>query len=178
MDATIDYTDPTFGQEQPTQTRLFVAEQLEQFEKLDSPWTSCRQTAGQLGLPARTLHHWVREKRASIRNSSWPLPVARFLESPDGLCFLHELLTAAHLVFVQANDCGIRSLCWFLELSRLDEFIAASYGTQRAVAEEMESLMIRFGEQEDEQLAAHMPPREISLCEDGPTRTRPGLPSV
>jgi hypothetical protein len=166
MDAMSDYTDPISGQEQPTRSRLFVAEKLDQFENLDSPWTSCRQIAGQLDVPARTLHHWVRGKRATVQNSSWPPPVAQFLESPDGLCFLHELLTAAHLVFVQANDCGIRSLCWFLELSRLDEFVAASYGTQRAVAEEMESLLITFGQQEDERLAAHMPPRDISLCED------------
>jgi hypothetical protein len=59
-----------------------------------------------------------------MANSCWPPQVVRFLKSPDGLAFLHQLLAAAHLVFVQANDCGIRNLCWFLKISGLDEFIA------------------------------------------------------
>jgi hypothetical protein len=101
-----------------------------------------------------------------MAQSRWPSQVVQFFESPDGLAFLHVLLTAAHLVFVQANDCGIRNLCWFLELSGLDEFIAPSYGAQQAVAQQMESLLIVFGEEEDQRLAAQMPPREISVCED------------
>jgi hypothetical protein len=101
-----------------------------------------------------------------IANSCWPPQVVRFLESPDGLAFLHQLLAAAHLVFVQANDCGIRNLCWFLKISGLDEFIAPSYGAQQAVAQQLESLLIAFGEEEDQRLAAQMPPREISVAED------------
>jgi hypothetical protein len=92
--------------------------------------------------------------------------VAHFLETPGGLGFLHRVFAAAHLVFVQANDCGLRNLSWFLRLSGLDEFIAPSYGSQQAVAEEMESLLIRFGQEEHERLAAQMSPREITLCED------------
>jgi hypothetical protein len=139
---------------------------MAQFEAMDSPWTSRRQIAGQLDVPARTLHYWIRREWSLIENSSWPKGVARFLETPDGLDFLHRLFTAAHLVFVQANDCGLRNLSWFLELSGLDEFIAPSYGAQQAVAEEMESLLIRFGQEEDQRLAAQMPAREITLCED------------
>jgi hypothetical protein len=88
------------------------------------------------------------------------------LESPHGLEFLHRLWTAVHLVFVQANDTGIRSATWFLQLSGLEEFIAPSYGAQQAVAEEVESLLIRFGQEEDRRLAEQMPPRQITLCED------------
>ena len=75
-------------------------------------------------------------------------------------------MTAAHLVFVEATDCGLRNLSWFLQLSHLCEFVAASYGAQQAVAEELESLLIRYGQEEHSQLAAHMPVREITLCED------------
>jgi hypothetical protein len=92
--------------------------------------------------------------------------VTRFLETPEGLDLLHRLFTAAHLVFVQASDCGLRNLGWFLKLSGLDTFIAPSYGAQQAVAEEMESLLVQFGEEEDQRLAASMLPREITLCED------------
>jgi hypothetical protein len=88
------------------------------------------------------------------------------LESPEGQDFLHRLFTAAHLVFVQASDCGLRNLSWFLRLGGLDAFIASSYGAQQAVAEKMESLLVRFGEEEDQRLAASMTPRAITLCED------------
>ena len=166
MDATLDCTATCCPQEPPTWSRRGVAEKMAQFTTLDSPWLSCRQIAGQLDVPARTLHHWMRRERALIENSSWPKSVARFLETPGGLDFLHRLFTAAHLVFVQANDCGLRNLSWFLELSGLDEFIAPSYGAQQAVAEEMESLLIRFGQEEDQRLARQMSPQEITLCED------------
>ena len=166
MDATVDCTAPSCPQELPTWPRRVVAEKMAQFEALDSPWASHRQIAGQWDVPARTLHHWIHRERALVHNSSWPESAARFLETPDGLDFLHRLVTAAHLVFVQANDCGLRNLGWFLQLSGLDEFIAPSYGAQQTVAEEMESLLIRFGQEEDQRLARQMPPREITLCED------------
>jgi hypothetical protein len=139
---------------------------MAQFEALDSPWISASQIASQLDVPARTLHYWIHRERALIENSSWPNNVAKFLETPDGLDLLHRLFTAAHLVFVQGNDCGLRNLSWFLQLSGLDEFIAPSYGAQQVVAEEMESLLIRFGQEEKQRLADQMPRREITLCED------------
>jgi len=166
MSATLDCTARCCPEKSTAPSRREVAEKIAQFDALDSPWTSCRRIAGQLDVPARTLYHWVRRERTLIENSSWPEPVTRFLETPEGLDFLHRLFTAAHLVFVQAGDCGLRNLCWFLELSGLDAFIAPSYGAQEAVAEELESLLVRFGEEEDQRLAASMPPREITLCED------------
>jgi len=143
-----------------------VAEKLDQFAKLDSPWNSRREIARQIDVPDRTLYRWIDRSRSAVRTSSWPDDVARFFQTPAGLDFLHGLVTTAHLVFVQANDCGIRSLCWFLELSGLDEFVSSSYGAQQAVAEEMESLLVTFGQEEDQRLATPMPAREISLCED------------
>ena len=133
---------------------------------LESPWTSPRCIAGQLNVPARTLNYWIHRERALINNSSWPERTVQFFESPEGTEFLHRMMTAAHLVFVEATDCGLRNLSWFLQLSHLGEFVAASYGAQQAVAEELESLLIRYGQEEHSQLAAHMPVREITLCED------------
>jgi hypothetical protein len=147
-------------------SRRKVAEKVVQFHVLDGPWTSRRRIAGQLDVPARTLHHWVRQKRTRIKNSSLSRPAAGFLETPEGLDFLHRVFAAAHLAFVQAGDCGLRKMCWFLKLSGLDTFVASSYGAQQAVAEEIESLLVRFGEEEGHRLAASMPRREITLCED------------
>lgn len=166
MDATLDCTMRPRRTKPTLRSRRHVAEKVAQCKALDSSRTSCRRIAGQLGVPARTLSHWVRRQRTRIANSSCPEPVAEFLESPEGLGFLHQLLTAAHLVFVQASDCGLRNLSRFLRLSGLDDFVASSYGAQQAVAEEMESLLVRFGEEEGQRLAAAMPPQEITLCED------------
>lgn len=166
MSATLDCIERCCPRESGVPSRREVAEILVQFDTLDSPWTSCRQIAGQLDVPARTLHHWVGRERTLIENSCWPESVTRFLETPEGLDLLHRLFTAAHLAFVQASDCGLRNLGWFLQLSGLDTFIAPSYGAQQAIAKEMESLLVRFGEEEDQRLAASMPPREITLCED------------
>jgi len=73
---------------------------------------------------------------------------------------------ALHLVFGQANDCGLRALSWFLKLSGLDEFLPASYGALQAFAANLETLLAEYGQQQEQQLAAEMPPREITLCED------------
>jgi len=112
------------------------------------------------------LNYWIHRERTFIDHSSWPERTVRFFETPEGTDLLHQLMAAAHLVFVEANDCGLRNLCWFLELSRLREFVASSYGAQQAVAEELESLLIRFGQEEDSRLAEQMSAREITLCED------------
>lgn len=166
MSTTLDCTAQGCTKKSTAPSRREVAEILVQFDTLDSAWTSCRQIAGQLNVPARTLYHWVRRERTLIENSPGPEAVTRFLETPEGLDFLHRLFTAAHLVFVQASNCGLRNLGWFLRLSGLDAFIAPSYGAQQAVAEEMESLLAQFGKEEDQRLAASMPRREITLCED------------
>jgi hypothetical protein len=166
MDATLHCTEFSCPQDRAPYSRRFVAEKLDQFAKLDSPWNSRREIARQIDVSDRTLYRWIDRSRSAVRTSSWPDDVARFFQTPAGLDFLHGLVTTAHLVFVQANDCGIRSLCWFLELSGLDEFVSSSYGAQQAVAEEMESLLVTFGQEEDQRLATPMPAREISLCED------------
>ena len=166
MSATLDCTERRCPRKSTAPSRREVAEILVQFDTLDSAWTSCRQIAGQLDVPARTLYHWVRRERTLIENSPWPESVTRFLETPEGLDLLHRVFAALHLVFVQASNCGLRNLGWFLRLSGLDAFIAPSYGAQQAVAEEMESLLAQFGKEEDRRLAASMPRREITLCED------------
>ena len=163
MDATVHCTEFSCPQGRSPHSRRFEAEKLDQFSKLDSPWNSRRQIARQIDVSDRTLYRWIDRSRNAVQTSSWPGDVARLFQTPDGLDFLHGLVAAAHLVFVQANDCGIRSLCWFLELSGLDEFVSPSFGAQQAVAEEMESLLVTFGQEEDQRLAASMPaPRSAS----------------
>ena len=124
MSATLDCTARQDVEEPAGPTRREVAEKVALFHALRSPWASRRRIADRLKVPARTLYHSVRREWMLIRNSPWPQPVAQFLETPEGLDFLHRLFTAAHLVFVQASDCGLRNLGWFLKLSGLDAFLA------------------------------------------------------
>ena len=166
MDTTVNFTLVVSQQEQLVSPRLVAAEAVEHVERFGSPWTSCSEIARRLDVPDSTLRHWLRTRWHRMKQSQWPDNTVRFLESPEGLSVLHRLLTAAHLDFVQANDCGIRDLCAFLEHSGLDEFIASSYGAQQAVAHQMECLLVQFGTEEDQRLAAGMPPREISVTVD------------
>jgi len=164
----VDEKDSTpFSQSAPSGwARQAVADKCEQFERLHSPWTSQRQIAQQLGVPRSTLQDWLRKKQQCREQSALPDPVTEFFESPDGLDFLHRLLTALHLVFGQAGGGGIRNTCMFLQLSGLGQFAAASYGAQQAAAEEVEQAIVQFGQEEDQRLAAAMPPQDISLAED------------
>ena len=83
-----------------------------------------------------------------------------------GLEFRHRLLCVFHLVVGQANDGGIRNICWLLELCQLDRFIATSYGAQQKIAASLECSIEKFGQEERSRLAQQMPHREITLCED------------
>jgi hypothetical protein len=139
---------------------------VQRAEQIGFWWQSRRQVAQQLGVPDSSFRHCLRTHSQRCRESRSSTSQVRFLESPEGLAFLHRLWTAIHLVFVQANDCGLRNVGWFLRLAGLDEFLPTSYGAQQAFACHMETLLADFGREEDQRLAAQMPPREISLCED------------
>ena len=49
---------------------------------------------------------------------------------------------------------------------RLDHFVAASYGPQHQVATALEQAVVEFGQTERQRLAAGMPPKAITVCED------------
>jgi len=164
---TVDIQDST----PPSSTRLswprqVVSAKQELAEQLDSPGTSIREIAEVLDVPRSTLRAWQQQKQQLLQHCGWATEVVEFFESSAGLSFLHQMLAAAHLVFGQASDAGIRSLCEFLEMSGLHHFVAASYGSQRAAAEEMENLIVQFGQEEDQRLGDQMQPRDISLAED------------
>ena len=116
--------------------------------------------------PARQPKIGYAIKLASNKKAACPQRSSSFFESPHGLEFLHRLLCALHLVVGQANDGGIRNICWLLELCQLDRFIAVSYGAQQKVAASIERSIEQFGQEEQARLAVQMPHREITLCED------------
>jgi len=147
---------------QPRRDRTRVTAEVVAFEATAHRAVSQRQFAKQRGVPRTTLQYWLLRKAAIDADPA----VIAFFESPVGLAFLHRLVVAAHLIFTQVGPCGIRLVCQFLELSKLDRFVAASYGSQQQVSQKMEAEMGAFGKQERVRLATGMAPKKISICED------------
>lgn len=133
-----------------------------EFKIYDAPGVSLSQIARHLNVPPSTLRYW-RNRNKQVDGD----PVVReFLESPSGLAWIHRVIGALHLVFEQLNSCGIRHLCLFLELTGLDQVVASSFGSQQQVAAELESLLVQFGQQQEEKLRPHMPSQQITACLD------------
>ena len=166
MDAAVQCTTCDQDSELEVSPRLQRARVRERAEKLGFWWHSRRQVAQQLGVPDSSFRHWLQRHRQLCQTSRFPRDVVELCESPDGLKFLHGLLVTLHFVFVQANDAGLRNVGTFLKLSGLDEFLPTSYGFHQAFALQMETLLTEYGREEEQRLAAQMPPRQITVCED------------
>ena len=145
-------------------SRETVATKLAEYEATRQaiPGTSQRQLAEQLGVPRSTLQHWI-ARRESIDADP---EVIAFFESPAGVAFLHRLVIAAQFVITLLGVGGIRLVCTFLELSGLESFIAASYGSQQKVTVSMETAVVAFGQAEQKRMVAGMNPKQITVCQD------------
>src|SRR4029077_9917460 len=115
----------------------------------DREVVSQRQFAQQTGVPRSTLQHWLRQ----TRHPELEPELVAFFESPVGYRFLRRLLLALHLVFHLAGPAGIRLLSRFLELTRLDRFVAASFGTQQALAVRLQAQLVAYADQETQRWA-------------------------
>jgi hypothetical protein len=70
-----------------------------------------------------------------------------------GLAFLHRLVIALHVVFVEIGACGIRLVCLFLQMTGLNRFVGASYGTQQQVNRRVEEAIVAYRRDESLRLA-------------------------
>jgi hypothetical protein len=123
---------------------------------------SQRQVAQELGVPRTTLQAWLAWQD---RLDACP-PVVEFFESVPGLAFLHRLTLALHMVFVEVGVCGIRLVCLFLQMTGLNRFVGASYGTQQQVNRRVEEAMVAYRQEESTRLAQEMPATDITLTQD------------
>lgn len=123
---------------------------------------SQRQFAKENNIPRTTLQYWLRRKESLDAS---PALIA-FFESPDGLAFLHRLITAAHYVFTKVGVASIHNVADFLKRCELEPFVACSYFTQWQIAQEMDEEIIKFGSSESYSLAQQMPSKAITLLED------------
>lgn len=143
-------------------SRTEIAQKMAEFEHGYQQTPSQRQWAEELEIPRTTLQHWLTRKDSIDADPE----LVAFLESPTGVAFLHRLVLAAQFVITLLGPGGIRLVCLFLELSGLDQFVAASYGSQQKVTVAMEEAVVEFGRQEQQRLAKDMEPKQITVCED------------
>jgi hypothetical protein len=142
--------------------RFERADLLEQYLDLQAQGVSQRQAAKQLQVPRTTLQAWQ-----SWQEALDVCPhVAQFFQSGPGLAFLHRLVLALHLVCVEVGACGIRLVCLLLNLTRLDRFVAASYGAQQQVNLQVEQAMVDYQQTETARLAKDMPRKAITVTQD------------
>ena len=77
-----------------------------------------------------------------------------------------HIAVAAHLIFHQSGAVGLRPLILFFRTAGLAPFLACSFGAQFRLANDLQSLVLDYGQQQQQRLGPAMPPRKISLCED------------
>lgn len=154
--------------------RVATAAHMHEYEEASEAGVSQREFATRAGIPRTTLQHWL-ERKAEIDES--PAVVA-FFESPEGLAFLHRVVLAAQFVITLTGVGGIRVVCKFLELSGLNSFVAAGFGSQQRAIAEMEQAVVDFGEEEKRRLGEQMPHRSITVCQDETFHPEPCLVAI
>ena len=142
--------------------RFERAKQFQRYIELQAQGISQRQAAKQLQVPRTTLQAWRRQQSTLDICPH----VAEFFQSEPGLAFLHRLVLALHLAFVEVGASGIRLVCLLLKLSGLDRFVAASYGAQQQVNRRVEEAIVDYDQTETPRLATDMPQKDITLTKD------------
>jgi hypothetical protein len=156
------YTDCRQKSTQKNQwSRVAAVEGVINFEQAKQT-QSQREFAKQSGIPRGTLQHWINRKQSLDASPT----VIDFCESPEGLAFIHQLLTAAHFALTKDGIASIHSMSKFINLSGLASFVASSYSTQRLISSRMDHAIIEFGETEQQRLGASMRRKKITLAED------------
>jgi hypothetical protein len=102
---------------------------------------SKRKVAEDLEVPRTTIEGWI-ERKAQI---DAPKALVDFIESPEGVAFLHRLVLAAQVVITLMAPGSIRLVCTFLVLSGLNRFVASSYGSQQKAIAALERELCSFG---------------------------------
>lgn len=120
--------------------RVRRAELLEAYHVLQAQGFSQRQAATELQKPRSIIQAWVVWQDSL---DAYPR-VVEFFQSVPGLAFLHRLVLALHVVFVEIGACGIRCICLFLEMTGLNRFVGASYGTQQQINRNVEEAMVAY----------------------------------
>ena len=142
--------------------RFERAERCEQYRAVQAQGLSQRQAATGLEVPRSTRQAWQADQE---RLDACPA-VGALLHSVPGLAFVHRLVLAIHLVCPEVGACGIRLGCLLLQITGLNRFVGASYGTQPQGNRRVEEASVAYRREESERLAREMPPKDITLTQD------------
>jgi hypothetical protein len=142
--------------------RIKRADLFAQYRDLQAQGISQRQAAQVLEVPRSTLQAW----RAYQESLDECPAVVSFFQSAPGLAFLHRLVLAIHLVCTEVGACGIRLVCLLLQITGLNRFVGASYGTQQQVNRRVEEAIVAYRQQEHARLAQEMPAKAITMTQD------------
>ena len=143
-------------------TRLERAEQREVATIALAQGQPLRQVATDLGIARSTLRDWC----AAVPLAGLPPEVAACLATPAGTCWLHQLVVVMHLIITLRAGAGVRLVCEFLELSGLSAIVGAAYGSQYALTVQVQDAVAHQAQAQRRLLAAAMPPRAVTVCED------------
>ncbi len=143
-------------------TRLERAEQREVAADQLAQGQPLRQVATELGVARSTLRDWC----AAVPLAGLPPEVAACLATPAGVRWLHRLVVVMHLIITLRAGAGVRLVCEFLELSGLSAVVGASYGSQYALTVQVQEAVAQQAQEQRAALAAAMPPRAVTVCED------------
>jgi hypothetical protein len=152
----------TIGTNKKHWSRAEIAEKMNEYKQGYRRTPSQRQMAKVLDISRTTVQHWLKREEEIAADPA----VVTFLESPVGVAFLQRLVVAAHFVMTLVGPSGIRLVCLFLELTGLDQFVAASYGPQQKVSVAMQEAVVSFGKEERKRLSEGMQHKQITVCED------------
>src|SRR5262252_2346492 len=147
---------------QPRWDQFERADLFEQYQELRTQGISERQAAKALQVPRTTLQAW----RLWHDTLDICPHVAEFFQSSPGLAFLHRLVLACHLIYVEVGACGIRLVCLFLHLTGLNRFVASSYGAQQQVNCQVEHAIVDYRQSETARLAKDMPHKDLTVAQD------------
>jgi Family of unknown function (DUF6399) len=158
----IDYEQRSKMDRHQRWDRIRRAELLEQYRDLHAQGLSQRQAAKRLDVPRTTLQAW---HAWQDRLDACP-HVGAFFGSVPGLACLHRLVLALHVVFVEIGACGLRLVCLFLEMTGLNRFVGASFGTQQRINLAVEEAIVADTREETQGLAQRMTPKVITVTQD------------
>lgn len=147
---------------------------LENYRQLREQSLSQREAAEQLNVPRSTLQGMTDYEK---RGGRWKSGV-HYWESSEGLKMLMGIVLAVHVVFNQTGAAGIRMLIEFFELSGLSTFIANSYGSQQAYANQISSHIATFGKEENKRLGLKMLMKKVTAVLDETFHPMPCLVAI
>lgn len=160
-DAPADVDSSADRRPTPIHDRLDRAKHLHAVAQAQQDGQSQRAAVTGAGVARSTLRHW--NAPPAIRA---PAALSAFVETPEGVVWLRQILVAAHWCISEQGGAGVRVVCDFLERSGLSAFIGASYGTQQAFQAELEEQIVTCATEQRETLAQAMPHRRLNIAED------------